>query len=116
MWLKLRLYLIMAMLFSIVYGLVVFAVSYLGFQGTGFFFYGVLATIFMLIQYMIGPKMVEWQMKVQYVTEQEYPELHRMVSELARDARIPKPRIGIARIPIPMHLHSGAGQKTDVSV
>ena len=44
MWLKLRLYLIMAVLFSIVYGLVVFAASYLGLQGTGFFFYGVLAT------------------------------------------------------------------------
>ena len=101
MWLKLRLYLIMAVLFSIIYGLVVFAVSYMGLQGTGFFFYGVIATIMMLIQYMIGPKMVEWSMGVQYVTEAQYPGLHRMVTELARDAGIPKPRIGIARIPIP---------------
>jgi heat shock protein HtpX len=99
MWLKLRLYLIMAVLFAIVYGLVAFAASYMGISG--FFFYGVLATVMMLIQYMIGPKMVEWSMGVHYVTEAEYPALHRMVTELARDAGIPKPRIGIARIPIP---------------
>lgn len=99
MWLKLRLYLIMAVLFAIVYGLVAFAASYMGISG--FFFYGVLATVMMLIQYMIGPKMVEWSMGVHYVTEAEYPALHRMVTELARDANIPKPRIGIARIPIP---------------
>lgn len=99
MWLKLRLYIIMAVLFAIVYGLVVVAAGYIGISG--FFFYGVLATVIMLFQYMIGPKMVEWSMGVHYVTEQEHPALHRMVSELARDAGIPKPRIGIARIPIP---------------
>ncbi|MDO9096545.1 MAG: zinc metalloprotease HtpX [Candidatus Methanoperedens sp.] len=99
MWLKLRLYLVMAVMFAIVYGLVAFAASYMGIGG--FFFYGVLASVMMFVQYMIGPKMVEWSMGVRYVSEQEYPALHRMVGELARDARIPKPRIGIARIPIP---------------
>ncbi|MFZ2410750.1 MAG: zinc metalloprotease HtpX, partial [Candidatus Methanoperedens sp.] len=99
MWLKLRLYIVMAVMFAIVYGLVAFAASYAGISG--FFFYGVLASVMMFFQYMIGPKMVEWSMGVRYVSEQEYPALHRMVGELARDARIPKPRIGIARIPIP---------------
>ncbi len=99
MWLRLRLYLIMAVLFAIIYGLVAFAASYIGI--TGFFYYGFLAIIMMLIQYMIGPKIVEWSMGVHYVGEQEYPGLHRMVSELARDAGIPKPKVGIARIPIP---------------
>ncbi len=101
MWLKLRLYLIMAVMFAIIYGLVAFAVSYMGIQGTGFVFYAVLATVMMFIQYMIGPKMVEWSMGVHYVSEQEQPALHRMVAELARDARIPKPKIGIANMPIP---------------
>jgi heat shock protein HtpX len=99
MWLKLRLYLIMAFMFAIVYALVAFVANYAGISG--FFFYGVLATVMMLIQYLIGPKMVEWQMGVHYVSEQEYPALHRMVSELARDAGIPKPKIGIVRMPIP---------------
>ncbi len=102
MWLKLRLYLIMAVLFSIVYSLVVLAVNLLGLGGlNNLYFYGILASVMMFIQYMIGPKLVEWSMGVHYVSEQEQPALHRMVAELARDAGIPKPRVGIARIPIP---------------
>jgi len=99
MWLKLRLYLVMSLMFAIVYGLVAFVANYAGISG--FSFYGVLATGMMIFQYMIGPKMVEWQMGVHYVSELEYPALHRMVSELARDAGIPKPRIGIVNMPIP---------------
>ncbi len=102
MWLKLRLYLIMTVLFAIIYGLVVFAMNMLGMAGLGsFYFYAILASVMMFIQYMIGPKMVEWSMGVKYVNEQEAPALHRMVAELARDARIPKPRIGIARTNLP---------------
>jgi len=55
----------------------------------------------MFIQYMIGPKMVEWSMGVKYVTEAQAPALHKMVTELARDAKIPKPRIGIAATNLP---------------
>jgi heat shock protein HtpX len=99
MWLKLRLYLVMAAMFAIVYALVAFAASYIGV--TGFYFYGILASVMLFIQYMIGPKLVEWSMGVKYVSEQEYPALHRMVGELASYAGIPKPRIGIAKIPIP---------------
>jgi len=99
MWLKLRLYLIMTVMFAIIYGLVAFAASYIGVSG--FYVYGVIASVMLLIQYMIGPKMVEWSMSIRYVSEQEYPALHRMVTDLARDAGIPKPKVGIARIPIP---------------
>ncbi len=99
MWLKLRLYLVMAVMFALVYGLVAFAASLIGV--TGFVAYGFMASVILLVQYMIGPKMVEWSMGVKYVTEQEAPSLHRMVGELAKDAGIPKPKVGIARIPIP---------------
>lgn len=102
MWLKLRLYLVMALLFAIVYGIVVLVVNLIGIRGlSNFYFYGIFASFMLFIQYMIGPKMVEWSMHVKYVSEQEHPALHRMVGELARDARIPKPKVGIARIPIP---------------
>ncbi len=100
MWLKLRLYLVMTVMFAIIYGLFVIAGNMLG-MGDVPYFYAIIASVMMLIQYMIGPKMVEWSMGVKYVSEQEQPSLHRMVAELARDARIPKPRVGIARIPIP---------------
>ena len=100
MLLKLRLYVIMTLLFAIVYGIAVFAANMMGLGG-GIYFYGALASFMMFIQYMIGPKMVEWSMHVKYVDEKEAPALHRMVGELARDARIPKPRIGIAKTNIP---------------
>jgi heat shock protein HtpX len=102
MWLRLRLYLVLTLLFAIVYGLVVVAANFLGITGVGsFYFYGILASVMLFIQYMIGPRMVEWSMGVKYVDEREAPALHRMVSELAVQAGIPKPRIGIARTHIP---------------
>jgi heat shock protein HtpX len=40
-------------------------------------------------------------MKVKYVSEQEQPELHQMIGELAREAGIRKPRVGISEVDIP---------------
>lgn len=99
MWLQIRLYLLVALMFAIVYALVAILAQIVGISG--FLFYGVLASAILLIQYMIGPKLVDWSMGVKYVSEQEYPELHRMVEDLSRSAKIPKPKVGVARIPIP---------------
>jgi len=98
--LKLRMYLLTIILFAIVYG-IVSMLSYSVFGIGDFYFYLILSLVFMFIQYMVGPKLVEWSMRVKYVQENEYPELHRMVYELAQKAKIPKPRIGIAQIPLP---------------
>jgi len=100
MWsLKLRLYLLLAILFGIIYALVTIVGVNLGI--TNFYFYLVFSLILMFIQYMVGPKIVEWSMRVRYVAKSQYPELHRMVEDLAARAKIPKPRVGIAAIPIP---------------
>jgi len=88
-----------AVLFAIIYA-VISSISYA--LGIGnFYFYLVLSLVMMLVQYMLGPKMVEWSMKVKYVKESEYPQLHRMIRELAAKANIPAPRIGIAQVAIP---------------
>jgi len=86
-------------MFAIVYAMVTLVASSMGISS--FAFYGGLASALLLIQYLIGPKMVEWSMRIRYVSESEYPLLHRMVAEMAQRAGIPKPRIGIASIPIP---------------
>ncbi len=99
MWLQIRLYLLLGLMFAIVYAMIA-AVA--GSMGVGTFtFYGVLASVMLLIQYMIGPKMVEWSMGIRYVSEAEYPSLHSMVAEMSQKASIPKPRVGIANVPIP---------------
>jgi len=97
--LRVRMWLLMGVLFAIVYA-VISMVSYsLGIAN--FYFYLGLSFVFMLIQYLVGPKIVEWSMRVKYIKEGEYPEIRKMVQELANTAKIPAPRIGIAQIAIP---------------
>jgi heat shock protein HtpX len=55
----------------------------------------------MLIQYMLGPKLIELMMRVKYVKREEQPRLFQMVESLAQRAGIPMPKIGIAAIEIP---------------
>ena len=98
-WLKLRMWLLVTVLFGIVYALVA-AISFF-FGISNFFFYGIIAIGFTVLQYMLGPKIVEWSMKVKYVSEKENPELHEIVSRLAKKAGIPMPKIGISQIAIP---------------
>src|SRR3990167_4995468 len=97
--LKLRMYLLIAVLFAIIYA-VVSMISYS--LGIGnFYFYLIVSLVMMFAQYMLGPKIVEWSMRVKYVKDEEYPALHRMVQELANTAGIPTPKIGIAQISLP---------------
>jgi heat shock protein HtpX len=99
MWLQLRMYLLTIVLFGILYAVITAVGAYLGVGS--FFLYGVVAIALMLIQYMIGPKIVEWSMGVRYVSEREAPELHRMVAELAEKAGIKKPRVAISEMRMP---------------
>ncbi len=98
-WLRLRMWLLVAVLFAIVYAVMVMIGSYLGI--TNFYFYLLLSLVMMFIQYMLGPKLVEWTMRVRYVKRGEYPRLYQMVESLAMRANIPMPRIGIAQISLP---------------
>jgi len=114
MWLQARLYLLVGLMFAILFGIFVGIGYYL--QITGLYFYlfmiGIAAGI-ILLQYIIGPKIVEWSMKVKYVSEQEYPRLHQMVAELADKAGLPnKPKIGISQLPIPNAFAFGRTKKS----
>lgn len=98
-WLKIRMWLLVTVLFGIIYALVA-AVSYiLGISS--FIFYGIIAFGFVFLQYLIGPYIVQWSMKVKYVTEKEEPELHALVEKLAKKAGIPKPKVGISDVQVP---------------
>ncbi|MFH1398398.1 MAG: zinc metalloprotease HtpX [Candidatus Omnitrophota bacterium] len=100
MWfLHLKMWLLLTALFGIIYAVIVMIGSYMGLGGFGF--YLSISLIIMLIQYLIGPKIVEWTMRVKYVKRQDYPKLFQMVEGLAIRAGIPKPRIGVAQTPLP---------------
>ncbi|OGX16551.1 MAG: peptidase [Omnitrophica WOR_2 bacterium RBG_13_41_10] len=109
MWsLRLRMWLLLTILFGLIYAVIV--VIGRAFLHVGdFYFYLAISLVMMFIQYMIGPKLVEWSMRVRYINKEEYPRLHQIVAELAVRAKIPTPRIGIAQISLPNAFAFGRG-------
>jgi heat shock protein HtpX len=93
-------WLLLTILFGIIYAIIVVigrSVLHVG----DFSFYLIISLVMIFIQYMIGPKLVEWTMRVRYIKREENPRLFQMVEELAMRAGIPVPRIGVAQIPLP---------------
>lgn len=99
MWLQTRMFLLIAVMFGILYGVITGIGTWMG-TGSAMT-YIILAFAFLGIQYLLGPAMVGWTMKIKWASEKEEPELHRMVAELAGAAGIPKPRVGISQLNIP---------------
>jgi heat shock protein HtpX len=97
---RLRMYLLVIAMFAILYA-IVSMVAYGFFGVASFNFYLVLSLVLMVAQYMMGPKLVEWSMRVKYIGPNEYPELRSMVADLSLRANIPQPRIGISQVPLP---------------
>lgn len=99
-WLQLRMWLLITVLFSIIYAvLVVIGSSFL--HISDFYFYFFISLAIMFIQYMLGPKIVEWTMRIRYLKKQENPRLFQMVEGLCMKARMPMPKIGLAAIGLP---------------
>jgi len=113
MWLQLRLYLLVGVLFAILYSIIAAIGFLLGVQGMMYYVFLIgFAVILVLIQFLIGPKTVEWSMKVKYVSEREYPELHQMINDLSVKAGLPKtPRIGVSQLQIPNAFAFGRSKK-----
>jgi heat shock protein HtpX len=93
-------WLLLTILFGFIYALIV-VVGKTFLHVGDFSFYLIISLVLMFVQYMIGPKIVEWTMRVKYIKRQDNPRLFQMVESLARRANIPVPKIGIARIEIP---------------
>lgn len=98
-WLRMRMSLCIMLMFAILYALLVLVMTVTRI-GTPILF-AFLAFGMVLIQFLVGPKIVEWSMRVKYVSESEAPKLHSMINDLSMRANIPKPKIGISEIPIP---------------
>lgn len=105
--LQLRMGILLAVLFSIIYAVVAMVSASMGIGN--FYFYLVLSLVIMWIQYMVGPKIVEWTMGVKYVSGGEYPELYEIISDLAAKAGLPVPRIGISPANLPNAFAFGRG-------
>ena len=97
--LKLRMWLTSILMFTIVYFLVMLAGWYLGIRSYYIWLFASLIITF--LQYWFGPSLVKRSMNVRPLSEAEAPHIHKMVAELAQEAGIPKPEIGLSEIDIP---------------
>ncbi len=109
MGLQTKMWLLVALMFGILYGVITGVGNYLGVGSAGS--YIILAVLFMGFQYLIGPSLVSMMMQVKWVSEKEEPELHRQVAELAKKAGIPKPKVGISQLSLPNAFAFGRSQK-----
>lgn len=101
MWsLQLRLWLLLTLLFGIIYAVIV-VLGRVFLHVGDYSFYLIISIVMMAIQYMLGPKIVEWSMRVKYLKREDNPKLFGMVESLSRRANIPMPRVGLAQIEIP---------------
>ncbi|MCM8784100.1 MAG: M48 family metalloprotease [Candidatus Omnitrophica bacterium] len=108
--LRVKMFLLLAVLFAILYMIVTIIGVQMGI--TNFYFYLIISLFLMYIQYLIGPKIVEWSMHIKYVDRKEAPELHQIVDSLIEKANIPKPKIGISPTYLPNAFAFGHGLRS----
>ena len=97
--LKLRMILTSVLMFTIVYFLIMLVGWYLGISS--WTLYAGASLVIVFLQYWFGPSLVKRSMNVRPLSEAEAPHIHQMVQELADEAGIPKPEIGLSEINIP---------------
>ena len=108
--LKLRMWITSILMFTIVYFLVMLAGSYLG-VGSYMVWMGA-SLIIVFLQYWFGPSLVKRSMNVRPLSEAEAPQIHKMVAELAQEAGIPKPEVGLSEVDIPNAFAYGRSKRS----
>ena len=79
--------------------------------GAGYWLIILLAVGIGLVQYFFSDKMVLWSTGARIIEEDEYPDLHRTVEKLCREADLPKPKIAIMQSPVPNAFATGRSPK-----
>jgi heat shock protein HtpX len=108
-WLQTRMYILIAVMFGILYGVIVAVGTLMG-KGTAVT-YIILAVAFLGIQYLVSPALVGLTMRIRWVTAKEEPELHQIVSDLAQKAGLPMPKVGISEVAMPNAFAFGRSQR-----
>lgn len=108
--LKLRMWVTSILMFTTVYILVMLAGAYLGVGSYMVWFFASLIIVF--LQYWFGPSLVKRSMNVRPLSEAEAPHIHQMVAELAQEAGIPKPEVGLSEVDIPNAFAYGRSKRS----
>ena len=97
--LRLRMIVTSVLMFTIVYFLIMLVARYLGISSWRLYF-GV-SIVIVFLQYWFGPSLVKRSMNVRPLSEAEAPHIHQMLQELADEAGVKKPELGLSEINIP---------------
>jgi heat shock protein HtpX len=68
--------------------------------------------VFLFAQYFFSDKIALYSMGAKEVSEEEYPELHAMISRLSQQADLPKPKVAVANSRVPNAFATGRSQKS----
>ncbi len=79
--------------------------------GAGLWLIVVLAVGMGLVQYFFSDKLVLWSTRARILEDDEYPELHRTVEKLCKEADLPLPKIAIMQSPVPNAFATGRSPK-----
>ena len=108
--LRLRMVLTSIIMFSIVY-FIILAIGWYFKIGFWQFYLGI-SLIIVFLQYWFGPSIVKRSMNVRPLSEAEAPHIHQMIQELADEAGVPKPELGLSEINIPNAFAYGRTSKS----
>jgi heat shock protein HtpX len=92
---------------------------YIAFVGVMAVFYSnnifpilIVMTLFLGAQFFFSDKLALYSMGAKEVSEEEYPQLHAMVSRLSQQADLPKPKIAVADSKVPNAFATGRSKKS----
>ncbi len=105
--LQTQMMLLVAAMFAIIYAIVVMIGTAAGVND--FYFYLIISLGMMWVQYMIGPKIIEWTMGIKYIKREDNPKLFAMVEEMTRRGNMPMPRLCISEHQAPNAFAFGRG-------
>lgn len=109
--LRFRQWIVMFLMFIILYALIT-ALAYFAGIRTGLYFYFILSIGIIFIQYLVGPSIVKHTMKVRPLTREEAPNIYDMVEDLAKQANVPMPKIGLSEVNIPNAFAYGRSKRS----
>jgi heat shock protein HtpX len=81
------------------------------FPSASIWLFVILAVGIGLVQYFFSDKLVLWSTGSRVISEDEYPELHRTVERLCKEADLPMPKIAIMQSPVPNAFATGRNPK-----
>jgi heat shock protein HtpX len=81
------------------------------FPSANYWLFVILAVGMALVQYFFSDKLVLWSTGARVLEKDEYPELHRTVEKLCKEADLPLPKIAIMQSPVPNAFATGRSPK-----